>query len=116
MLNLKITKYLLDWLKIYKKFPPNAFDDTSIIYINEFIFNLNSENKGNGRYLLVIILEYIQKTYFKDNSIFDVSNQRIDSYGNIIYHNNLKLIQFYNKLGFHLIDPAGIMLGKINHM
>jgi hypothetical protein len=105
VLNLKIAKYLSNLLKIYKKFPTNAFDDTLIIYTNEFICKLTSENKGNGRYLLGMILEYIQNTYFKGKivfiSIFAVSNQRIDSHGNIIYPNNPKLVQFYNKLCFH---------------
>jgi hypothetical protein len=63
-----------------------------IIYINEFICKLSPENKGNSRYLVGMILEYIQNTYFKGKivfvSIFAVSNQRIDSYRNIIYPNN----------------------------
>ena len=78
MLNLKIAKYLLDLLKIYKKFSPNVYDDTPIIYINEFICKLNPQNKGNVRYLLGMILEYIQNTYSKSKIVFAISNQRID--------------------------------------
>ena len=116
--NCEIYINLLDFLKIYKKYPPNAFDDTPIIYINEFICRLKPIEKSNGRKLLGMILEHIQNTYFKSKivfvSLFAISMERIDSYGNVYYSDNQKLVQYYSKLGFRVIDQEGIMLGRMN--
>ena len=118
--NCEIYINLIDFLKIYKKYPPNSFNDTPIIYINNFICQSKSTEKGNGRVLLSMILEYIQITYFKGNvvfvSLFAISNQRIDSNGNKIYSDNKKLVKYYERLGFKLIDSSGIMLGRITEI
>jgi len=119
--NCKIFLNFTDILGIKKKFLHFQFDDSKIIYLNSFECNMLLEKKGNGRILLSLLLEYIKNTRFKSDDIFISlivsGKKRIDEMGKEIQSNDAKLIQYYTKLGFSIIDKENdIMISRLSNI
>jgi hypothetical protein len=116
--NCKIYMHLTDFLGIKKKYLHFQFDDNRIIYLKSFECDMQQRKKGNGRILLGLMLEYIKNTRFKSENIFVslvvAGNNRIDESGIVIKSDDTKLVQYYNKLGFSLINnDIDIMIGRL---
>lgn len=115
--NCKIIIHFADFLGIKKKYHPLQFDDSKIIYIHDFMCDLSHSEKGNGRKLLVMALEYIKTKYFPNEnvivSLLAVSKKRIDASGIELQTNDDKLIRYYSSLGFKKISDMGFMIGSL---
>jgi hypothetical protein len=117
--NCKIFMKFSDFLGIRKEYKHFQFDDSKIIYLISFVCDmLQDKKKGNGRILLSLLLEYIKNTRFKSENIFVsliiASKKRIDETGKEIQSDDAKLIQYYTKLGFRIINKDNdIMVGRL---
>lgn len=118
-MNCKISITLDDYFKINTDIRPGNYDGRKIIYIHDFDCDMPGE-KGNGRKLLSMVLDHIQKTYFKGQdvvvSLLAASKERKDSAGHTFSSDNAKLVQYYTKLGFTQIDQSGLMTGGLNQI
>jgi hypothetical protein len=103
------------------KMLPMPFDidaDTQIISITLFKCDTkDSSQKGNGRVLLQMILDHI-KTLFRDNIVVSLGASSLKPCRSSEEQqaNDIKLIKYYEKLGFIQIteEMPGIMIGKID--
>jgi len=116
--NCKIVVFLRDSLGIRQTYQPLQFDDSKIIHINHFICDTSAGKKGNGRILLRLVLNHIKMTYFKNVnvmiSLVVCGKKRIDEMGHEIQSDDAKLIQYYTKLGFRVINKDNdIMIGRL---
>ena len=107
-----------DILEIRKEYMQFQFVDCKIIYLTSFECNMLQGKKGNGRILLTLLLEYIKNTRFKSENIFISlivsGKKRIDEAGEEIQSDDTKLIQYYTKLGFRIINKDNdIMVGRL---
>jgi hypothetical protein len=103
---------LRDVIPISVYISPEEYNTYKIIHINDFECDNTLGEKGNGRQLLVHILEYIKKkpNYMEENlfvTLQAVSKIRKDSTGAIIKSDDEKLISYYEKLGFSKYDRLG---------
>jgi hypothetical protein len=116
--NCKIFINFRDILGIRKEYLQFQLDDSKIIYLNRFECDMQQGKKGNGRILLSLMLDYIKNTRFKSENIFISlivsGKKRIDETGKEIQSDDAKLIQYYTKLGFRILNKDNdIMVGQI---
>ena len=119
--NCKIFINFRDILGIRNEYLQFQFVDCKIIYLNSFECDMQQGKKGNGRILLSLLLEYIQNTLFKSENIFISlivsGKKRIDETGKEIQSDDTKLIKYYTKLGFRIINKDNdIMVGRLSYI